>query len=65
MTMTVTAAFMGSALTGAISGGRSDRGSTRITMNHEPSVPIVVQHTRLDSRECTLALLSTVAYSSD
>lgn len=28
-------------------------------------VPIVVQHTRLDSRQAELALLSTVAYSSD
>lgn len=28
-------------------------------------VPIVVQHTRLDSRQAELALLSTVAYCSD
>ncbi len=28
-------------------------------------VPIVVQHTRLDSRSAELALLSTVAYASD
>ncbi len=29
----------------------------------ESSVPIVVQHTRLDSRQAANALLSTVAYS--
>jgi hypothetical protein len=29
----------------------------------EASVPIVVQHTRLDSRQAALALLSTVAFS--
>lgn len=29
----------------------------------ESDVPIVVQHTRLDSRKAALALLSTVAYS--
>lgn len=28
-------------------------------------VPIVVQHTRLDSRQEALALLSTIAYASD
>ncbi|WP_019143286.1 sensory rhodopsin transducer [Noviherbaspirillum massiliense] len=31
----------------------------------ESDVPVVVQHTRLDSRQAELALLSTVAYSSD
>ena len=31
----------------------------------ESDVPIVVQHTRLDSRQAELALLSTVAYSED
>lgn len=31
----------------------------------ESDVPIVVQHTRLDSRQAELALLSTIAYSSD
>jgi hypothetical protein len=31
----------------------------------ESDVPIVVQHTRLDSRQAALALLSTVAYASD
>jgi hypothetical protein len=29
------------------------------------SVPIVVQHTRLDSRQAENALLSTIAYASD
>jgi hypothetical protein len=29
----------------------------------ESDVPIVIQHTRLDSRQAELALLSTVAYS--
>jgi hypothetical protein len=29
----------------------------------ESDVPIVVQHTRLDSRQSELALMSTVAYS--
>lgn len=29
----------------------------------ESDVPIVVQHTRLDSRQAELALLSTIAYS--
>ncbi len=31
----------------------------------ESDVPIVVQHTRLDSREPTNALLTTLAYASD
>ncbi|HEX8989796.1 MAG TPA: sensory rhodopsin transducer [Rhodocyclaceae bacterium] len=31
----------------------------------ESDVPIVVQHTRLDSRQAALALLTTVAYASD
>ncbi|MGA9333770.1 MAG: sensory rhodopsin transducer [Rudaea sp.] len=31
----------------------------------ESSLPIVVQHTRLDSRQSALALLSTIAYSGD
>jgi hypothetical protein len=31
----------------------------------EASVPVVVQHTRLDSRQAELALLSTVAFASD
>ncbi|KYC43666.1 hypothetical protein WA1_00400 [Scytonema hofmannii PCC 7110] len=31
----------------------------------ESDVPIVVQHTRLDSRQSENALLSTVAYASD
>lgn len=31
----------------------------------ESDVPIVVQHTRLDSRQAELALLSTVAYAGD
>jgi hypothetical protein len=30
----------------------------------ESDVPIVVQHTRLDSRQAALALLSTMAYSA-
>ena len=30
----------------------------------ESDVPIVVQHTRLDSRQAALALLSTIAYGS-
>jgi hypothetical protein len=29
----------------------------------ESDVPIVVQHTRLDSRQAELSLLSTIAYS--
>jgi len=29
----------------------------------ESNVPIVVQHTRLDSRQAELALLSTIAYA--
>jgi hypothetical protein len=29
----------------------------------ESDVPIVVQHTRLDSRQAELALLSTIAYA--
>jgi hypothetical protein len=29
------------------------------------NVPIVVQHTRLDSRQAALALLSTMAFASD
>jgi hypothetical protein len=31
----------------------------------EADVPIVVQHTRLDSRQAELALLSTLAYAGD
>jgi hypothetical protein len=31
----------------------------------ESDVPIVVQHTRLDSRQSALALLSTIAYAAD
>lgn len=31
----------------------------------ESDLPIVVQHTRLDSRQAALALLSTVAYAGD
>ena len=31
----------------------------------ESDVPIVVQHTRLDSRQAELALLSTVAYAGE
>jgi hypothetical protein len=31
----------------------------------EADEPIVVQHTRLDSRKAELALLSTIAYASD
>jgi hypothetical protein len=31
----------------------------------ESDMPVVVQHTRLDSRQAELALLSTVAYGSD
>ena len=31
----------------------------------ESDVPIVVQHTRLDSRQAALALLSTTAYSQE
>ncbi len=31
----------------------------------ESDVPIVVQHTRLDTREATNALLSTVAYAAE
>ena len=31
----------------------------------ESDVPIVVQHTRLDSRQAELALLSTVAFGAD
>lgn len=29
----------------------------------ESDVPLVVQHTRLDSRQAALALLSTIAYA--
>ena len=31
----------------------------------ESSIPIIVQHTRLDSRQAENALLSTVAYAAD
>lgn len=31
----------------------------------ESDVPVVVQHTRLDSRQAELALLTTIAYGSD
>lgn len=31
----------------------------------QSSLPIVVQHTRLDSRKAALALLSTIAYAQD
>jgi hypothetical protein len=31
----------------------------------ESDVPIVVQHTRLDSRQAALGLISTIAYAAD
>ncbi len=31
----------------------------------ESDVPIIVQHTRLDSRQAELALISTIAYAVD
>lgn len=31
----------------------------------ESDVPVVVQHTRLDSRQAALALMSTIAYAGD
>lgn len=31
----------------------------------ESNVPIVVQHTRLDSRDAEIALLSTIAWPAD
>ena len=31
----------------------------------ESDVPVVVQHTRLDSRQAELALISTIAYAGD
>lgn len=31
----------------------------------ESNVPVVIQHTRLDSRQAELGLLSTIAYGSD
>ena len=31
----------------------------------ESDVPIVVQHTRLDSRQAELALVSTIAFAGD
>jgi hypothetical protein len=31
----------------------------------ESDVPIVVQHTRLDSRQAALGLISTIAYPAD
>lgn len=31
----------------------------------ESDVPIVVQHTRLDSRQAALALMTTMAYGAD
>lgn len=37
--------------------------ATEYAMLIESDVPIVVQHTRLDSRQPALALLSTVAYA--
>jgi hypothetical protein len=39
--------------------------ATDYAMLVESSVPIVVQHTRLDSRQAELGLLSTIAYASD
>jgi len=38
---------------------------TDYAMLVESNVPIVVQHTRLDSRQAELGLLSTIAYASD
>ena len=34
-----------------------------LSLSFESDVPIVVQHTRLDSRHAEVALLSTVAYA--
>jgi hypothetical protein len=39
--------------------------ATEYSMLIESNVPIVVQHTRLDSRQPALALLSTIAYASN
>jgi hypothetical protein len=39
--------------------------ATEYSMLIESNVPIVVQHTRLDSRQAALALLSTIAYGAD
>jgi hypothetical protein len=38
---------------------------TDYTSVFESDVPIIVQHTRLDSRRAEVALLSTVAYPQD
>ncbi len=38
---------------------------TNYASSIESDVPVVVQHTRLDSRQAENALLSTIAYSSD
>ena len=40
-------------------------GNTGYASVMESDVPIVVQHTRLDSRQAENALLSTIAYASD
>jgi hypothetical protein len=39
--------------------------ATEYSMLIESNVPIVVQHTRLDSRQASLALLSTIAYAAN
>ena len=38
--------------------------ATEYAMLLESDVPVVVQHTRLDSRQSALALMSTIAYSA-
>ena len=38
---------------------------TEYAASVESDVPIVVQHTRLDTRQAELALLSTIAFSQD
>lgn len=39
--------------------------ATEYSMLIESNVPIVVQHTRLDTRQAELALLSTIAYAAE
>ena len=45
--------------------GKADPRDTDYASVIESGVPIVVQHTRLDSRQAENALLSTIAHASD
>ena len=62
--VTVSAAsYIASALQRSQGSARRSRATPTILLYFESDVPIVVQHTRLDSRHAEVSLLSTTAYA--